>query len=77
MPHDRPAATQTAPGSRPMSAMAEWAADGPELDTLGCWHDVYDPNRDLWDACAQPCAPGSTLCEQHRRLMREQARLRT
>lgn len=52
-----------------MSALPEWAADGPELDALTCWVDVYDRNRDLWDACNQPCTPGSTLCETHRRQM--------
>jgi hypothetical protein len=55
-----------------MSALPEWAADGPDLDTLGCWVDVYDTNRDLWDACHQPTAPGSTLCAGHRAKLSEQ-----
>ncbi len=52
-----------------MSALPEWAADGPQLDELTCWIDVPDRLNGGTKACNQPPAPDSTLCAGHRALL--------
>ena len=56
-----------------MSVAPEWATDGPELDTLGCWVDVPDYPGGT-KSCGDDTAPGSTLCETHRRQLAEASR---